>query len=248
MESTLLPGDFLLVNKFIYGLKTPRHLPLTNIRIPSIGLLRFRAVHRGDVVVFEFPGYQGQTIVTEPTNFVKRCIGLPGDTVLIKNGVVLVNGMTLTLPKTGKPEHLSRFQDWNRGRLFPRGSDFTDINYGPLFVPTRGTRITLDAKNLQQWEIIIAREGHDVQVEADTTVLIDGAPASSYVLEHDYYFFMGDNRGSSNDSRHWGFVPDENILGRALILYWSWDSDIDMTNGTEKARSIRWNRLGTIIE
>ena len=76
---------------------------------------------------------------------------------------------------------------------------------------------------------------------------MDGVGATDYEVEHDYYFVLGDNRHNSLDSRFWGFVPDQNLIGEALMVYWSWDPDIAVSNLMDKVRSIRWDRVGTLI-
>jgi signal peptidase I len=86
MENTLQVGDFLLVNKLAYGLHTPRRIPFTSTSLSSFTLPLFRGVHRGDVVVFEFPGGRDEVKPSESVNYIKRCIGLPGDTVEIRFG------------------------------------------------------------------------------------------------------------------------------------------------------------------
>ena len=91
MENTLQIGDFLLVNKLAYGLRTPRHLPLVARTIPSFTLPFFQNIHRGDVIVFEFPGGMNEMRSPENVNYIKRCIGLPGDTLEIHSGLVYVN-------------------------------------------------------------------------------------------------------------------------------------------------------------
>lgn len=149
MENTLLIGDFLLVNKFIYG---PR-IPFTTINLPGI-----RNPQPGDVVVFPFPQNPEQ-------DFIKRCVAIEGQTVEIKDKIVYVDGTPLAKPEEAK------FEDpvVKPGVRSPRD------NWGPKVVPP----------------------GH--------------------------LFVMGDNRDFSSDSRYWGFVDRETVVGKAFIIYWSWD-------------------------
>lgn len=142
MRPTLLEGDLILVNKFIYGAK----VPFTKISFPV-----FRQPRRGDVIVFVYPE-------DHKKDFIKRLIGLPGDTVEIKNGTVYINDLPLL-----DPVFSSRYY-YNRG-------DF-------------------------------GVEGQKISVPMDN------------------YFVLGDNSASSKDSRYWGFVPRDNILGDAMVIYW----------------------------
>ncbi|MBU1247858.1 MAG: signal peptidase I [Proteobacteria bacterium] len=163
MLETLQIGDHLLVSRFAYDIK----VPFTNVILFSTG-----DPQRGDILVFEYP--------EDPSkDFIKRLIGLPGDTVEIVNKQVLVNGEALDEPYK---QHLDPLI-----KQFPEIRD----NLKPVTVP----------------------EGH--------------------------YLMLGDNRDDSRDSRFWGFVSREAIIGKALILYWSWDS---------QNMNVRWDRLLNIIE
>ena len=248
MENTLLIGDFLFVNKFVYGLRTPRYVPLTNLAIPSVAFPAFKQVRRGDVIVFEFPGDREKLSDPESVNYVKRCIGLPGDTIRILAERVFVNGGELLLPPHAKvPESGYGIGWWQQTELFPPGSNFTLDNYGPLVVPKRGDRIELDAGTFERWRSLIEKEGHSAQMTREGTILIDGAPTIRYTIEGNYYFVLGDNRDNSLDSRYWGFVPDRNLIGEALIIYWSWDSERAGNSLWKRFKTIRWNRIGSLI-
>jgi len=245
MENTLLVGDYLIVNKLSYGLHTPRHIPFTSISIPSATVPLFHTIHRGDVVVFEFPGARDELQPAAPANFVKRCIGLPGDTVELLDGKVFVNGMMQVFPPLGIRQNLS--SRWDRSsELFPPGSSYTESHYGPLFVPKRGDVLSLNKENAFRWQTFIQREGHTVSIE-DSVASIDGKRAYSYRVERNYYFVLGDHRDNSLDSRFWGFVPDDHIIGETLFIYWSWQQDAPVQTFSDKLSTIRWNRIGTII-
>jgi len=158
MEDTLLIGDFLLANKFVYGAR----IPLTNLRLPAI-----HDPHRGDVVIFIYPG-------DGVTKYIKRCIGVPGDTVEVRDTVVLVNGISQT-----RPSH-TKFIDM-------RGHEMGNVS-----MPTLDGRIVLR----DHYGPVIVPAGH--------------------------YFMMGDNRDNSYDSRGWGTVGRDAILGEAMVVHWSW--------------------------
>jgi len=247
MENTLQIGDFLLVNKLAYGLRTPRHIPFTSTSLSSFSLSLFRNVHRGDIVVFEFPGSRDEVKPSELVNYIKRCIGLPGDTVEIRLGKVSVNGHETSFPLHGKRTIRPTEKAFQRNaELFPAGSAFSDVNYGPIVVPRRNDILKLEPATFSSWRIFIEREGHTVRLSGDT-IIVDGAVTSSYRVQQNYYFVLGDNRDNSMDSRYWGFVPDDHLIGEALFVYWSWDPEIPVSSISEKYSTIRWNRIGTLI-
>ncbi|MFH0989045.1 MAG: signal peptidase I [bacterium] len=244
MEDTLLVGDFLLVNKLVYGIRTPRTIPLTNMTIPSLSFPKFRNVQRGDVIVFEYPGEATQRH-TEMVNYIKRCIGLPGDTIEMVKGRVFINGKELINPRTAKPSAW----EGHSSRAYPfylDGADYTDAHYGPLIVPKRGDSIELTVSNFKHWKPFIEREGHRVS-EHNGRISIDGVQSLKYLVHQDYYFALGDNRGNSLDSRFWGFIPDNYLLGEALVVYWSWDPFATGNSIWDRFSNIRWNRIGTVI-
>ena len=168
MENTLLVGDFVIVNKFVYGPSTPLYVPVAGIRLPSVRLPGPGSPARGDVIVFYAPDSP------RPRLYVKRIAGIPGDTVMIRRGALIVNGREIPAPASAKLA-------W---RPAP--------DFGPVVVP-------------------------------------EGAEGE--------YFVLGDNRDESLDSRAWGFVPLNRIIGRAMMIYWS----VDHRTG------IRWSRPGTVV-
>ena len=248
MENTLLVGDFLLVNKLAYGLKTPRYAPFTNLSVPSFTLPLFGRVRRGDVVVFEFPGKPNGELPSGPEYYIKRCIGLPGDTIAIRSGYLIVNGREVLLPSHAKSSMIAGAVQPDvagMGRLSHSAIDGN--NFGPTIVPQKGKTIHLTSSIIGSWKEFIEREHHSVEVSSGGSIAIDGAETSQYVIEHNYYFMLGDNRGNSLDSRFWGFVPDDHILGEALFLYWSMDPERPGDEAHKQSASVRWNRIGTLI-
>jgi len=247
MENTLLVGDFLLVNKFIYGSKSPQYIPFTDVSLPYFQLPTLRYPRRGDVIVFEWPGDRDQVKASEPTNYIKRCIGLPGDTIQVMNRVVYVNGQVVPYPSGVKFETVSNLpKGYPNPQIFPEGSDFNEDYYGPIVVPKKGDVIHLSTRNYLKWRIFIEREGHICDLRGET-VFVDDKPSAEYTVKRNYYFMMGDNRENSLDSRFWGFVPYQNIVGEAMIVYWSWNPDIPFYDVFAKLGSIQFSRIGMLI-
>lgn len=247
MENTLIAGDYILVNKFVYGPSTPRTIPLTNIEIPHIRFPGLRNPKHGDVIVFKFPGERDETAPGNNLNYIKRAIGLPGDTVEIRDRRVYVNGDAF--PKVSTQRGANRAlkpRGRNDLRIFPSGAPFNEDNYGPVYVPRRGDTLKLNHDNIKQWKVFLQRDGAEVEILHDGLLKINDTITDSYVIQKNYYFTLGDNRDNSLDSRFWGYVPEDNILGRASLIYWSWHKE--GTHGfTARLRNIRSDRIGTFI-
>jgi signal peptidase I len=204
MGETLVPGDFVFVNKLVYG--APLH-------VASAGMMRLPAlqpVRRGDVLVFELPGS------TSGPSFVKRCIAVGGDWIELRDNRLQMNGEEMAVA----------------------GDDF-----GPVRVPEKGDRIRLSARNLYLYERLLAAEGHEVGM-TNGAVTIDGEPQESYVVGSDCLFVLGDNFQNSYDSRQWGFLPAQNVVGKAMMVYWSVTPADDERSFISR---IRWDRIGTFV-
>jgi signal peptidase I len=129
-------------------------------------------------------------------------------------------------------------------RIFPRGMPWNEDNYGPLIVPKKGYTIPLTLNNVEQWEITIDREyGKKVVEVKNGMVTIEGKPVTSYTFKKDYYFMMGDNRDDSLDSRFWGFVARDMVVGEAFITLFSWDRNIPFSDLFKLIGSIRLDRV-----
>lgn len=195
MEDTLLVGDFLLVNKFVYGIRTPDWIgiPFTRVgfTVPSVRLPGPRKVRQGDIIVFKYP-------LDTKLNYIKRCIATPGQTVEIRSRQLYVDGMPFENPPRSKFTNSAPLPPniRERGIFGPADAKWNHDNYGPLKVP----------------------EGH--------------------------YFVMGDNRDNSADSRYWGFLREEDVVGQALVIYLSWNKNAPAKRFYEM---IRWNRMARMI-
>ena len=128
--------------------------------------------------------------------------------------------------------------------IFPSGMHWNRDNYGPLVIPKKGMKMPLNIYNVEQWRTIIDREyGKRVVDLQGNAVAIEGIPVSSYTFKKDYYFMMGDNRDNSADSRFWGLVPRDAVIGEAFITLFSWDRDIPFAELFKLLGSIRPDRV-----
>ena|SRR3990167_3203086 len=185
LEPTLLMGDFILVNKFDYGIR----LPVIHKKIFNMG-----SPKHGDIIVFRWPP-------NPSVDFIKRVIGLPGDRISYINKVLYINGQKM--PQDFLQNAFSMDETGAETPVLEKQENLLDIKHD-IFIDS--TKSSLDF--------------HDIEVPKGM------------------YFVLGDNRDNSADSRYWGFVPDKNIVGKAVLIWMSWDN-ADMHP--------RWNRIGKII-
>lgn len=190
MLPTLHVGDFILVNKFSYGVR----LPVANLKVIDSG-----SPKRGDVMVFRFPG-------NPSINYIKRVVGIPGDRILYKDKKLYINGSPVE-------------QVDGRPYFFASGSN----------AQGEALRVTENLGGVK----------HDIL----TTNRLDRA-LPEIVVPEGSYFAMGDNRDHSNDSRYWGFVPDQNLVGKAFLIWFSWDM-IDQKKLFWQR--VVWDRIGDSI-
>ncbi|MBO3271933.1 signal peptidase I [Hymenobacter defluvii] len=344
MEHSLLVGDYLFVSKLHYGPRTPQtplQVPLTHqtiwgtnlpsysdaIQLPSYRLPGFSEVKRNDVVVFNVP-FESQFPADLRTNYIKRCIGTPGDVLEIKDTQVYINGKPIQTPVesqstydlvTTAPVRDKFFQEQSvldyqidgsgmaggnglpypsaqtqtgdyvyqnlhmtnaavsyfrqqpyvknlvptkaapgvaNPTLFPNRVDYPSLtmtsaterpwnvdNYGPLPVPKAGQTVTLTPENAGIYYKIVARYEHNEGITWQNGMIYqNGKPLTSYTIKQNYYFMMGDNRHNSEDSRFWGFVPEDHIVGKAVLIWMSVDPYADFFH------KIRWSRLFNLIK
>ena len=309
MEKSLLVGDFLFVSKVSYGARipmTPLSFPFAHHTMPVVGgksyldwvkfgyhrLPGFGNVKHGDCVVFNWPAENEGRPIDKKENYIKRCIGLPGDTIDLRKGEVYIDNKPIPFPKFSQTSYyvmtdgsgfsdqavqrlalydeeqtspfeynfnltkknadeLSRFGNVKKfasnsappelyqNFIFPYDNRYlwNIDNFGPLYIPKKGATIKIDTSNISLYRKIIGEyEGNKLE-ERNGTLLINGSPASEYTFKMNYYFMMGDNRHFSSDSRFWGMVPEDHIVGKAVFIWMSWDKNGSFLN------KIRWGRL-----
>lgn len=328
LEKTLLVGDFLFVSKVNYGARTPQTavaLPMVHDSIPfaktksylkypqlpAFRLPGFEKPDHNDIMVFNWPvdtipyfGYKGKERFDKPidkkSNYVKRTVGLPGDDLQIKDGVVYIDNKVLELGDRAKLQY--RYKIVTDGtqldpnfvyndlkvtdgafqiaadtvlipaltfeaaerlktlsnvkavikdvetkgdlRTFPHNQQWNADNYGPIHIPAKGETVQLTTANLPMYFMIIKDYEKNKLEVANGKILINGTEATSYTFNQDYYFMMGDNRHNSEDSRYWGFVPQDHIVGKPVFVWMSLDQNVPLGKLFDK---VRWERMFTTV-
>ena len=380
LEKTLLIGDFLFVSKFHYGARAPMTavafpmvhdtLPIVKTKsyldfpqLPYFRLPGFQKVERNEIVVFSWPAdtvrqfFVKEKGVRKPidkkSNYVKRCVGIPGDTLSVVDGFVYINGERSILPERAKTQYVhtayrekgisgrkllsEKFKDFtrkyridnisnesyqallpyiygiysnerdnfvvispaagipvevarklrlkmseilepqkellltiaeaerlskvmeldsivrqvNRSKtpntsFFPNHLpyDWNEDNFGPIVLPKAGTSVALTLENLSLYKKIIREYEKNLLEVKDEAIFINGKETTQYSFQQDYYWMMGDNRHRSEDSRYWGFVPEDHIVGKPVLIWFS----IEGINDGIRNWSIRWDRVMTTVK
>jgi signal peptidase I len=284
---------------------------------PQLPYFRFpglEKIKKNDIVVFNWPGdtvvkffdRSGQRVdkpIDKKSNYVKRCVGTPGDSLSIKDGLIYINGKKLILPERAKPQYsyivtydkktpididgmmhdlkitqadMPKAMNQNNDSLyfpavtaesaaklkqipgftsvtryidtkpdlsvFPHTKPWNIDNYGPIYIPEEGKTIQLDLVSLPLYKRIITEyEGNKLEVKGND-IYINDKKTNSYTFKQNYYWMMGDNRHRSEDSRYWGYVPENHIVGKPIFIWMSWDSE-----GKGIMNKIRWERLFTTV-
>jgi len=286
MENTIMTGDFLIGSRFVYGMRTPDWIgiPYTDIGffIPYIKFPEFKIPTTGDVLIFKYPR-------DKYVKYVKRCVAGPGDTLLVQEKKLYVNGVEVPMWKNGKYLTAPMQKNFRQSDIFLSSeTNINKDNIGPIYVPKSGDVFQIHEETnwrfllpiilmeehtailenneveyeftLQDPNELFRRKGKDdvyenyfpkgplltpwskaIKDEDFQFLVIDGIPASEwteYKVSQNYYWAMGDNRDNSLDSRYWGYIPENNILGEALFTYFSLDLD---------SWTPRWDRIGTVL-
>ncbi|WP_394757964.1 signal peptidase I, partial [Flavobacterium sp.] len=324
LEKSLLVGDFLFVSKFHYGARTPKTaiaLPMVHdsipiiktksyINFPQLPSFRFpglQAIKRNDIVVFNWPidtvyffrdpsGRHIDKPMDKRSNYVKRCVGIPGDNLSIKNGDVYIENKKSILPERAKPQYsytiitdgsnldakyiiedlqitdgiyptgpnqyvfaavtedaakklkeIPAIKSIVRNnstepdrRIFPHNQNWSQDNFGPIYIPESGKTVSLNKETLPLYRrLITVYEGNKLE-EKGGQIFINDKPVINYTFKQDYYWMMGDNRHNSEDSRYWGFVPFDHVVGKPVFIWFSIDPNLPWSQAIDK---IRWDRL-----
>jgi signal peptidase I len=318
MEKSMLIGDFLFVSKVAYGPRVPmtpiafplvhHTMPIGNgksyteaVQLPYHRMKGLGEIKRNDCVVFNWPAETLGRPVDKKENYVKRCVGVPGDKIELIDAQLMVNDAPQEEPEGMKkqwhynvstkgtglnPNILYEKYDITEGgygrnkneynltltnesrdaiqnftnvtsvkRQYEKGGIYADYifphdknfkwnvdNFGPITVPAAGETVSITTENLSIYKDIIERyENNKLEVVAGE-IYINDKVATTYTFAMDYFWMMGDNRHNSADSRFWGFVPENHIVGKALFVWMSWDKN---AKGLKK---IRWNRLFSSVK
>lgn len=232
MEPTIKIGDHIIVNKLIPGPRLIKNLfSLQEGKNPDIMRLDgYRSIKRNDILVFNFPYSEwGHLSLDLGSHYVKRCVAIPGDTFYIKDGIYKVRNVSDTL---GNYINQLRFSNIPSESIllhvyncFPHDREYawTVKNFGPLYVPAQGDTISLDTLNIKLYRNLITYETkREISLRSGQIILEDSI-ISKYIFQKNYYFMAGDYVFDSQDSRYWGLLPEDHIIGKVAYIWKSKD-------------------------
>lgn len=247
MSPTLVPGDRVVVNKLIMGarLYTDFNFRQGGQELKSIRMKGMRSLKHNDIAVFNYPQVGGRIAFKINYVYCKRCIALPGDTLSIVDGHYKNNNYRDTLGLGAMQTRLSEVDEagYSAEALavypFDEHVGWTFKNMGPLYIPRRGDIITLTPKEGVVYKSLLEHEtGRQITVDwEENTVMMNGKVATKHEWQNNYYFMAGDNVFDSMDSRYWGLVPEDYIVGVVQMISYSKDRETD---------TIKWER--TLLE
>ena len=224
MCPTLQPGDKVIANKLTLGgrIYTDFDFDLAGQELKSFRLKGLRRIRHNDIVVFNFPNHGGKLSFIINNVFCKRAIGLPGDSVSAVDGHYRNNNFSGALGLKAEQDRLQQMPDsliW--GFWLPPYEDtgWNLKNFGPIYIPRRGDVVSVTAKEAAVYQILLEWElGKAVTWDwQEGKAYADGKPLARHRFQHDYYFMAGDNVVNSADSRYWGLVPEEYVIG---VIEW----------------------------
>lgn len=243
MSPTLVAGDRVVVNKLIMGarLYTDFDFKQNGQELKSIRMKGLRGLRHNDIVVFNYPQVGGHIAFKINYVYCKRCVALPGDTLSIVNGIYKNNNYGDTLGLHTAQLRLATVDETQYSAearaVYPFDArvGWTFKNMGPLYIPRKGDIMTLTPKEGTVYKVLLEFEtGKRVTVNWDKDlVLLDGKPTHRYEWTNNYYFMAGDNVFDSMDSRYWGLVPEDYIVGVVQMISYSKDKETD---------TIKWER------
>jgi signal peptidase I len=248
MKNTLLEGDFIFVNKAAYNITTPIQIPFWNKRLSRSILFETGKPEFNDVVAFEIPNNYYDPASDDYSVLIKRIIGLPGDTIEIKDQILYINHEKYRAPSYLKLNLEELPIEKIKQELFPYNNKWNLENYGPIVVPKKGMKVELTPKNILQWQNAINSEFNKKILSVEGTVInLSGNAVRDYIFEKNYYFVLGDNRKNSVDSRYFGYVSEDWLIGKAMIIYWS-QIPVQYRSISDFYSSIRFSRLMQTID
>jgi len=231
MEPTIMPGDHILMNKTVLGARLYKQLTFKDSEIPYMFRIKgLREIQYNDILVFNDPyprGMRKDISFSLKKVYVKRCVGLPGDTLRIINGIINSSGYNYTIGYYPNEERLHKMhlEDGIKNSLL-RGANvprWTILDLGPLFIPSKGSVVSIDSTNYLLYRKIIKYETDKKIRYKNGKVLLDGKEMQNYRFTQNYYFMCGDNCSNSKDSRYWGFLPEKFIMGVVNRILYSKD-------------------------
>ena len=242
MEPAVKPGDYVLVNKLIIGPRLFKNFRfLKGEKVETLRLPGLRRIRRNDVLVFNFPYSDGDKLSMDiNVYYLKRCIAIAGDTFYIKNGFYKVRGCDDTLGNYNNQKMISNLTsaEISSGiyNCFPyNGNQHWNLKFfGPLYIPKSKDKLLIDTSNIHLYRRLIEYETDKTIKIQNDTILLGKNVIKSYTFKMNYYMMAGDYVLDSRDSRYWGLLPEDHIVGKATRIWKSQDPN---------SGKFRFNRL-----